>query len=278
MIIHRILNNNVVVVLDKKGEEQIVTGRGIAYNRKVGDLVEQDKITQVFYLINESFSSNIQGILKNIPIDVIEVSIEIVAYARKELNIEITDSVIFSLMDHINSALERAKNHIQIPNIMEWDIKRFYPLEYKIGKEGLKQVNEKLNVQLSKHEASFIALHLANSQLAEHVDNVYDLTELMSQIINIVKYYYKSEIDEGTIYFDRFLTHLKFFCYRILYNETYVSTEDSDLYDMVKVKYINEYQCTKRIKQFIEKQYKHSMSKEEQLYLMIHIAKLVQLK
>lgn len=265
-----------MIVLGEQSQEQVVTGRGIAFKKKVGDNVEEDKVTQIFHLANETSNSNIQEMLKDVSIDIIEIANHIAEYAKEQLTIEINNSVVFALIDHINNALSRQKQNLQVPNIMEWDIKRFYPKEYEIGKKGLEYVNKRLDVTLPPEEASFIALHLANSQLSEHVENMYDLTELMSQITNIVKYYYKSEIDENSVYFDRFRTHLKFFCYRILNHETYESTGDNELYDMVKMKYANEYRCTQRIQEFVNKQYHHEMSKEEQLYLMIHIAKLVQ--
>ena len=40
MIIQRILNNNVVIVKNKKGQEEIVCGKGIAFKKKVGEFVD----------------------------------------------------------------------------------------------------------------------------------------------------------------------------------------------------------------------------------------------
>ena len=45
MIIQRILNNNVVIVKNKKGQEEIVCGKGIAFKKKVGEL-KSDEISQ----------------------------------------------------------------------------------------------------------------------------------------------------------------------------------------------------------------------------------------
>ena len=39
MRIDRILNNNVVIIKDENGEEQVVCGKGIAYKKKAGDLL-----------------------------------------------------------------------------------------------------------------------------------------------------------------------------------------------------------------------------------------------
>ncbi len=48
MIIHKILNNNVVITLDDDKREQIVMGKGIAFKKRIGDWVPDESIDQVF--------------------------------------------------------------------------------------------------------------------------------------------------------------------------------------------------------------------------------------
>ena len=43
MIIQRILNNNVVIVKNKKGQEEIVCGKGIACKRKRAEEKTEDE-------------------------------------------------------------------------------------------------------------------------------------------------------------------------------------------------------------------------------------------
>ena len=50
MRIDRILNNNVVIIKDENGEEQVVCGKGIAYKKKAGDLLSEKLINKVFVL------------------------------------------------------------------------------------------------------------------------------------------------------------------------------------------------------------------------------------
>ena len=45
MIIKRILNNNAVMSVDESGEDIIVKGKGIAFQKKSGDKINQNKIT-----------------------------------------------------------------------------------------------------------------------------------------------------------------------------------------------------------------------------------------
>lgn len=51
MIIKRVLNNNAVMSLDKNNEEIIVKGKGIAFQKKNGDSIDEKKIDKIFVLI-----------------------------------------------------------------------------------------------------------------------------------------------------------------------------------------------------------------------------------
>ena len=49
MIIKRILNNNVVTTIDEKSKrEKVIMGRGIAFQKRNGDMVDGLKIEKVF--------------------------------------------------------------------------------------------------------------------------------------------------------------------------------------------------------------------------------------
>ena len=48
--IHKLLNNNAVIILDENNREVILTGRGIAYQKKVGDTVDEQKIEKRYTL------------------------------------------------------------------------------------------------------------------------------------------------------------------------------------------------------------------------------------
>ena len=52
MKIGKILNNNVVVIFEEGRTEKIVMGRGIAFGKKVGDTIDEEKIDKTFLLEN----------------------------------------------------------------------------------------------------------------------------------------------------------------------------------------------------------------------------------
>lgn len=276
MIIQKILNNNVVITLDGTGQEQIVMGRGIAFKRKIGEDIPGNQIDQVFRLANQDTSLKFQELLEELPLEVMQLSDEIITYAKTKLGRKLNDTIFISLTDHLHTALERNRQGVEVKNFLLWDIKRFFSDEYLIGKEALDMVAEKFDVRLSENEAGFIALHLVNAEMEEEVGNVYELTKIMQEITNIVKYYFKVTFNEESVYFYRFSTHLKFFAYRLLNHKEFQDEDDGELFEVIKKKYHNAYNCVNKIASFLFEHYAYTVTKEEKMYLIIHIARVIQ--
>ena len=62
MKIIKVINNNTVSVIDDKGKEQIISGKGIGFGKKYGDEPDKDKI-QKMYLVTDSELSLYKHIL-----------------------------------------------------------------------------------------------------------------------------------------------------------------------------------------------------------------------
>ncbi|MBW6411607.1 BglG family transcription antiterminator LicT [Clostridium weizhouense] len=274
MIIHKILNNNVIVILNENEEEQVVMGRGIAFKKRVGDNVDENIVDKVFSLSDKNMTNKLQELLKDFPLEYVELSDEIIKYAKLRLGKRLNDNLILSLSDHIRTAVERHLEGIDMKNVLLWDIKRFYKDEFAVGLEALKMISDNLNVELIEDEAGFIALHIVNSLMDETIDNVYDITKVMQEILNIVKYCLNITFDEESVYFYRFITHIKFFAQRLITKKTFDDENDDSLLSIIKEKYKESYKCVNKITEFIYKKYNYIISNEEKLYLTIHIARI----
>ena len=68
MRIKRIYNNNVVMVEDQKSEEMIVIGKGLAFGKKAGEFLEEDRIEKVFTLAEKSIGNRLAKLVQEIPI------------------------------------------------------------------------------------------------------------------------------------------------------------------------------------------------------------------
>lgn len=275
MKIGKALNNNVAVVIENN-EEKIVMGRGICFKKKTGDTIEPEKIDKVFCLENQEVLRRFKELVVDIPLEYLQIGEEIMDEARLSLGKALNDNIYVSMVDHIYTAVVRAKDNILVKNALLWDIQRFYKEEYQIGKKALEIIEKKTGVLLPNDEAGFIALHIVNGQLDEDVHDMYEITKIMQEIENIVRYHFKIEFNEESAYYYRFITHLKFFAQRLVEHKKPNQKED-DLLEVVQVKYANAYQCVEKIAMYIKNQYNYELYDEEKLYLTIHIHRVVYL-
>lgn len=276
MKIARILNNNVVIVLDEKHNERVVCGKGIAFSKRIGDSVDESQINKIFVLQNQIMNKKFQAIVADIPLEHLQIASRIIEMIKLESGKKLNDSIYITLSDHIHTSIQRFLEGINIKSPMKWDIRRFYEQEYLLGIKALEIVNEHFKIQLPEDEAAFIALHIVNSEMDDSdIQQVTEITKIMQEISNIVKYYFSIEFDVNSVYYYRFITHLKFFAQRLLTKKTYDENTDDDLLMAVKKKYQTSYKCVEKISEFILRKYKYALSNEEKLYLTIHIERII---
>lgn len=276
MRINKVLNNNVAVVLREDGQEQIVMGRGICFKKRAGDEIDEGMIDKEFYLAESETHNKFRDLVQDIPMEHISVGEEIIAKAKEELESSLNDMVYISLIDHIHTSIVRFLDGITVKNALLWDIRRFYKREFKIGLWALDRIEKEFKIRLPEDEAGFIALHLSNAQMDEQtMHNMYEITKIMQEVTNIVKYYFHVTFDEDDVYYYRFITHLKFFAKRLTEHRLYEDGDSDDLWEVIRNKYKKSFQCVEKIIQFIEKKYQYQLSKEEQIYLTIHIERVI---
>lgn len=275
MKIKKKLNNNVAVVTDKIGNEIIVMGKGITYDKKAGDCVDVEQVEKQFVPSNKDFSMKFQEILLDIPSKYLEVSNCIIERAKKYLDAEIDDNIYISLTDHIHMEVKRYLDGMQVPNPLLLDIKRFYNKEYEIGCQALEIIKDQLKVELPEDEAGFIAFHFVNAQQNLESSKMVDIMKLVKEITNIVKYQMGLDFDEESVYYYRFITHLKFFAQRLFLENKQYTDEDNPLYHIVKEQYKKAFNCTQSVVKFVDNKYNYKISKEEQLYLTVHIENII---
>ena len=274
MKIDKIFNNNAVMVTEDNGRDSVIIGCGIAFRKKVGDEVDESLIEKTFILKEKDTLEKFKMILEHIPTEQISLCYDIVEYAKNMLNCELNDYIYVTLTDHISYTLKLFDEGIERPNILIWEIKKFYPKEYNIGLKALEFIESELGKKLNEEEAGNIALHLITAQIngkSDKTDIAYNMTKKIQDILNIVKYTYDIELDEHSLNYERFITHLRFF-FKRLNNKTQYRNENEDfLLQQVKEKYKDAYKCMLKIEKYLNIELSH----EEQLYLTLHIKRIV---
>lgn len=98
---------------------------------------------------------------------------------------------------------------------------------------------------------------------------------MTQDILNIIKYTFGIELDESSLSYERFMTHLKFFFQRIKKN-IQIDDDNDFIYQEIRKKYTKAYECAEKIENYFFKTYKRKLSKEEKTYLAIHIQRITQ--
>lgn len=272
MKIAKILNNNVVVVLDKNRNEQVVMGRGLAFQKKVGDALDDGKIEKIFSLQSDELVRRLGELLSQIPIEVMTTCDLIIREAAQKLG-KLHDNLYITLTDHCYFAIERQKKGLSIKNVLLWETKRLYPKEFQLGQHARSIISQRLGVELDEDEAGFIALHLVTAQLNSEMPEVMHVTKVMQDILQLIKYQLKLDYNEESLSYQRLVTHLKFFAQRML-TRTVIDTDDCSLQIAVKDNYSIAWVCAEKIAKFLHQHYQRELTDEEIMFLAIHIERV----
>ena len=272
MQIAKVLNNNVVVVLDEHRREQVVMGRGLAFQKRVGDLLDETKIEKIFALQSDELVGRLGELLSQIPLEVMTTCDRIIERARERLG-PLQESIYITLTDHCHFAIERQKKGVALRNVLLWETKRLYPKEFALGQEARALIASRLGVELAEDEAGFIALHLVTGQLNSEMPEVMHVTRVMQEILQLVKYQLHLEYDEESLSYQRFVTHLKFFAQRML-TRTVVADDDASLHSAVKDNYAKAWKCAETVALHLQNSYQRSLTTEEIMFLAIHIERV----
>lgn len=275
MKILRVLNKNTVISANQTGDEVLVMGAGIAFSKKKGEDIDLLKVEKIFYLSDQKAMSRFSEIASDVPMQVTLIAEKIINYAKIKLGKKLSELIYVNLTDHINSALERHSENIELKNSLKWDVARLYRDEYDVGKKAVDIIRRELGVSFGDDEAAFIALHFVNILTGSESGDAYGITEIVSQAEAIVKKFFNTELDEGSLDYYRFITHLKFFAQRTLEGKHYDDAEDAEILRSVEAKYLSSMECARKISDFTSSQYHFRLSSTEILYLTIHINRIV---
>lgn len=275
MIVEKILNNNVILSIDPKTKKEVILmGAGIAFKRKVGQEVEEDKVEKKFVVDDKSVGNKLKKLINEIPNGIFEIAHEIISYGSKELKRELDEQIYISLSDHIAFAIKRYKNNVEIKNDLIDEIRRIHKEEFRVSLWAVDYINNRLNIELPEDEAGFIALHLVNASYKETAKESIIATNIVKGVLNIIRYYYSVEFNDDDLNYDRLLTHLKYFAKRIVTNKK-SDNENNEFLEITSKSYPEAFDCAQKIKVYIENNYNYKVNQDEIVYLTMHIYRVI---
>lgn len=273
MKIAKIINNNVVSTCDEEGREIIVMGRGVGFKAKEGNTIDEEKVEKIFRLESQNTMDKFKELLENLPMEHVQISAEIIGYAKEVLNRPINPNVYITLTDHINFALERYKQKMMFSNPLIREVRSFYHAEYLIGEYAIAMIERDLGVKLPVDEAASIALHIVNAEYDAPMGDTIKITNLIQQVLEVVREYFSIELDEQSLSYERFITHLRFLAQRVFTGE-HMELDNLEFQKVIDRLYPEEYACSQKVQALIKLQYGHQVTEEEVAYLALHIKRI----
>ncbi|MCX4270156.1 MAG: PRD domain-containing protein [Lachnospiraceae bacterium] len=269
-----VINNNVIVAINERHQERILTGKGIGFQMKKGNSVDPAKIEKEYYLKSKNISGKLYALLAQTPEIYMEITSQIIKRAENVLGKSLDESIYLNLIDHVNFAVTRLKQGIAFKNILLWEIIHFYPQEYEVGLYALELLQEKVGYQLPQDEAGTIAMHIVNAEYdTKNMQDTMKMTELIHKAINLIRYQYHMNFDEESVHYVRFITHLKFFASR-LFTDKMLDDPESGLRDLIGKSYPEAYACAEKIAKLIWNDYQLAITEDEVCYLAVHIRRI----
>jgi beta-glucoside operon transcriptional antiterminator len=273
MRIHRILNNNAVVVKEEN-QEKIVMGPGIGFQKTKNDPIPKHQIEKIFVMEEESES--FQQLLKNVSEKYISLSEDIIDVAEGKLGEPLSDHIHIALTDHLAFALERLQNGFAVKNKLLHEIKVLYKKEFDIALSAQSMIKDKLDISVPEDEVAHIALHLHTNKLnGQSMVETLHQTTVLNELMHHLEQCLHVSIDENSISHQRILTHLKFALSRLENGEAFHDM-DEDMITMIKERYETAYHCAVRLSEWLQNEYNHSFPSSEVAYLALHIERIRQ--
>lgn len=275
--IAQIFNNNVALVDLDNHSQAVVKGRGIAFKKKRGDVIPANQIEKIFYLATETSRQNLYFLLRNIPIDVVTTTYEIIDLAKKQFHLKVLDYIYITLSDHIYEAYKRYQaGTYQESMVPDFHIQ--YPAEYAVAKQALQIIAANLGVQFPPSEVKNLALHFINAAGEDDNEQAFDQSNeaSLSQLVQrVLKRHKITRSPANGNYYDRFMIHLQYLVDRLQRVDTDSVAIVPEVATELEQNYPKSYKIASEIFDEIKENLYHGMSEDERLYFIIHIQRLI---
>lgn len=274
MKITKVFNNNLVATITPEKREALLSGTGIGFGKKVGDVIDSSKITNYYYVENQR-KKLLYQLMETTPVEYLEIAEAILDRANRKISKHVSDAILPGLVDHLHVAITRAKKGKRVPNLIHAETKMMYPAEYEVGTWALRLIKMRLNVTLPDDEAGFIAIHIQNGE-DESNEDVSDMLMFVKETTDIIAESFGRKFDINRVDDQRLATHLKFFYQRMMKHQTTTIVNVEDMHRLLIMKHKDMKKCIHHINELLKKDYAYQITLSEEVYLMMHILKLIQ--
>ena len=265
MDVLRVFNNNVVLARDGD-REVILTGRGIGFQAKPGQHVDDAKIVRRFIPVDGRDPDHMAQQVAGIPPEIIRLVTDAMNRTGLKEQADKQPTLVMALADHICGAIQRAQRKQNIEYPLEAEVRSLYADEYAKGVAMVDAMNTYLG------GAANLPRHLTMACLIVG-SATYTMTGIIQQMIAVIEGAYGITLAQDSVNVARFITHLRYLFVRIHQHEQ-LDDEPQPIIESIKTSYPKACQCARQLAVVVKMRLGSDLTEAEIAYLALHVARV----
>lgn len=266
------LNNNVMIADHPKFGEVILIGKGIGFNRKKGDLIQEGQAEKMFVLKDGKERENYIKLLPFVDNELHEAIISSIELIKRKSASALNEHIHVALTDHLMFAVNRMAKGLEFKNPFLVETKTLYPSEFEIAREVVQLIEEKSGIALPDGETGFIALHIHSAVMNRNLSDVNRHSQLVTQLVQMIEENLLITIDKEGIDYTRLVRHIRFTIERV--NNGEQVEEPEKISALLKEEYPVCYNLSWKLIKVMQQTLKKQVCNAEAVYLTMHLQRL----
>ncbi|WP_159500636.1 PRD domain-containing protein [Microbacterium sp. 18062] len=273
VVVHKVLNNNVVITIDEQGRERVLMGRGLGFQLKPDDPIEPEKVEKTFVLRDGADGERERQMLTDIPYPVIEAVGRAVDDAERMLGRALGRRLAVPVIDHIHFVLERLDEGVRVPATNMPELRVLHPHEFAAAEHMAASIGASLDRELPPEEAVFLTMHLLNATRDEPNGTAALLFRRVQHVAATVESGLGVTLDTSSPDYARFVLHVQFLLQRLV-SKSMLRSADTSFFEFARHSYPRSYGIAERVKAYVSAATGSDLTDEELLYLIVHVERL----
>ncbi len=275
--IDRIVGNNVILTLDTStSREYVLFGKGIGFEFKGSQWIDAGdaRIEKRYRLDEEQPARQFEELVENIDQEVIQISEQIIESVKERIGTPVQPKVYFALPNHIQFAVYRLQNGMEINNPFLHETKTSFSLEFEIAAQAAEMISERFNIEVPEDEVGFLALHVHSCAGHVTVGQLVRITGLLNRIVERIEQLTDRRLEKSGSEYIRLVAHIRGMIERLLTGRHV----QNPLMAEIKTHYPQIFVIAAEIAGLIKEELNVAASEDELGYFAVHLHRLFQVQ
>ncbi|WP_256865413.1 PRD domain-containing protein [Paenibacillus sp. 32352] len=273
--IERVIGNNVILVKELGTDREYVwLGKGIGFGTKASEFIDakDPRIEKRYRLDDRDQLTQYHSFLEGIDPEVIGISETIIAQIETHFSTPVNHKVYFALPSHIQFAIHRLRNGMDIVNPFLYETKMFFPMEYKIAQQAAELISKQFQINIPDDEVGFLTYHVHSAVTNVPVGQLVKFSSLINEMVETIEHFRSIRIPKESMDYVRLVTHLRFSLERV----TQKKVVSNPFLKQMKKQYKEEYRLALELAEVMKDHLQTEIPEDEVGFLVMHLNRLFQ--